>query len=254
MKYTTPGGQIWLAARQEESEVVFSIRDTGLGIPTDMLTRVFDIFAQVDQTLTRSQGGLGIGLTLTKSFVEMHGGRIEVHSDGHGQGSEFVVHLPATPGNGRYVASKTASQARSVSLPTLRILVVDDTRAAGYVLGKLLEKLGQTVRTVGDAATALETVRVEQPDLVISDIGMPHMDGYEFARRLRKLPGLETLPIVAITGYGQESDKKRAKEAGFNYHLTKPVSLEALQNLLTSFRTFPGEGDLNKAQEGRSRN
>jgi CheY-like chemotaxis protein/nitrogen-specific signal transduction histidine kinase len=241
VKYTEPGGQIWLTARNQGDEAVISVRDTGVGIPADMLSRVFEMFSQVDHTLTRAQGGLGIGLTLTKSLVELHGGRIEAHSAGLGRGSEFIVSLPLMPHSRRRpVSSPTRSS--QTSFPSRRILLVDDTPAATHVLGKLLEKMGQRVQTANDGLTALERVRREQPDLVISDIAMPDMDGYELARRLRQEPGLECLPLVALTGYGQDSDKQQAREAGFSHHLVKPVSLEALQYLLASLGSIPKEG------------
>ena len=231
-KYTDAGGRIWLTARRDGREVAISVRDNGLGIPSDMLPRVFEMFAQVDRSISRAQGGLGIGLTLAKSFVEMHHGRIEVHSGGLGQGSEFVVHLPILDrSQSSSPAPPTGSRAQ---LSRRRVLVVDDTSDARFVLGKLLELLGQQVRTANDAATALESVEREVPDLVISDIGMPSVDGYELARRLRRQPGLESVPLVALTGYGQETDKQRAKEAGFDYHLVKPVGVEVLKDLLKS--------------------
>jgi len=233
-KYTKPGGQIWLSALNEGNQAVISIRDTGVGIPAVMLPLVFEMFAQVDRTLTQAQGGLGIGLTLAKTFIEMHGGRIDAHSDGLDQGSEFVVYLPMLQDLQLHSASMSSTQIASTSVSRRQILIVDDTRAAGYVLGKLLETMGQQVRTATDAHAALESVRRDRPDLVISDIGMPNIDGYELARRLRNEPGLKGLILVALTGYGQDRDKQRAREAGFDYHLVKPVSLEALQDLLTS--------------------
>jgi PAS domain S-box-containing protein len=251
-KYTNPGGQIWLTAHNEGNEAVISVRDTGLGIPADMLPLVFEMFAQVDRTLTRAQGGLGIGLTLAKTLVEMHGGRIVAHSDGPDQGSEFLVYLPMLRDSQRRPAQTSPKQSSRTSVLRRRILVVDDTRAAGYVLGKLLETMGQQIFTATDAAAALESARRERPDLVISDIGMPNMDGYELARRLRKEPGLEGLLLVALTGYGQESDKQRAKEAGFDYHLVKPVSLEALQDLLQSLPASPGMASQVQNQQRRA--
>jgi PAS domain S-box-containing protein len=231
-KYTKPGGQIWLNAHSEGGEAVISVRDTGLGIAANMLPRVFDMFAQIDSTLTRAQGGLGVGLTLAKTFVELHGGRIEAHSDGPDQGSEFIVFLPMMRDSQSHFAQKLALRNNRTSILRRQILIVDDTRAASYVLGKLLETMGQQIFTATDAIEALECARRERPDLVISDIGMPNIDGYEFARRLRREPGLEDVLLVALTGYGQTSDKQRAKEAGFDYHLVKPVSLEALLDLL----------------------
>ena len=240
-KYTEPGGQIWLTARRERNEAVISVRDTGLGIPADVLPFVFDMFTQVDRSLARAQGGLGIGLSLAKTFVEMHGGRIEAHSEGLDRGSEFLVYLPTMSDSQRRPALTPPLRSSQSSFPCRRILVVDDTRASGYVLGRLLETMGQQVCTATDATEALESVRRERPDLVISDIGMPNIDGYELARRLRKEPDSERLILVALTGYGQETDKQQAKAAGFDYHLVKPVSLEALQALLGVFARFAGK-------------
>jgi PAS domain S-box-containing protein len=251
-KYTKPGGQIWLSVRKDGNEAAISIRDTGLGIPADMLPLVFDMFAQVDRTLTRAQGGLGIGLTLAKIFIEMHGGRIEAHSDGPDKGSEFVVHLPMLHGLERRPAFKSSMPDSQRSATRRRILIVDDTRAAGYVLGKLLETMGQQVCTAHNAATALESARRERPDLVISDIGMPGMDGYELARRLRREPGLEGLILVALTGYGQDRDKQRAKASGFDYHLVKPVGLKALQDLLASLPTSADAVSREQIQQRRA--
>jgi len=231
-KYTPPGGQIWFAAQKTATEAILSVRDDGLGIASEMLPRVFDMFSQLDSTISRSQGGLGIGLTLTKSFVEMHGGRIDAYSAGPGRGSEFVVRLPLPTDARRISQADRPSSHRSPVLPSRRVLIVDDAKAAGYILGKLLEKMGQRVSTANDALTALEIARHEKPEIVISDIGMPQMDGYQLAEHLRREPGLEKIPLVALTGYGQESDKERAKSAGFDYHLVKPVSLEVLQDLL----------------------
>lgn len=247
-KYTKPGGQIWLTARSQENEAVISVRDNGIGIPPDQLLRVFDMFAQVDHSLTRSQGGLGIGLTLARTLIEMHGGRIEVHSGGTNQGSEFLIYLPIMRDSLRHSPLKSYLPSSQASLPCRRILIVDDARAAGYVLGKLLEKMGQQVFTATDALEALESVRRKRPHLVISDIGMPFIDGYELARRLRKEQDSEKLILVALTGYGQETDKQQAKAAGFDYHLVKPVSLETLQDLLASLPDVGDPGDSNQNQ------
>jgi PAS domain S-box-containing protein len=233
-KYTRPRGQIWISARNEGDEAVISVRDTGLGIPENMLPRVFEMFAQVDRTITRSQGGLGVGLTLAKTFVELHGGRIVAHSDGPDQGSEFTIFLPMLRDCQVPLAQKLAPRNNETSLPRKRILIVDDTRAASFILGKLLETMGQQVFTATDAIEALACARRKRPNLVISDIGMPHIDGYELARRLRNEPGFKDIILVALTGYGQTSDKQQAQEAGFDYHLVKPVSLEALLDLLGS--------------------
>ena len=233
-KYTEKGGQIWLAARCRGDETVISVRDTGVGIPADMLPRVFDMFSQVDRTLSRAQGGLGIGLALARRFVEMHEGRIEAHSHGPGKGSEFVLYLPLPKDPAQAAIGAIAPPGDRVSLPARRILVVDDAPAAGYILGTLLEKIGQKVRTLNDPLSAWKAARAERPDVVFSDIGMPGMDGYELAQRLRNEPSLAGIVLVALTGYGQDNDRRRAKDAGFDHHLVKPVSFEALWDLLAS--------------------
>lgn len=232
-KYTERGGRIRLRARREADEVVLSVTDTGMGIPPEMLGRVFEMFSQVDRTLKRSQGGLGIGLTLAKHLVEMHGGRISVTSGGIGQGSEFVVRLPLATSNAPMTPPTGTPSPQSDKMPApRRILVVDDAHAAAATLAKLLEKMGQQVFIAGDAAEAIREVRERRPDLVISDIAMPDMDGYELARVLRRSPGLDGLILVALSGYGQESDRREALEAGFDRHLVKPVSYDALKALL----------------------
>jgi PAS domain S-box-containing protein len=231
-KYTERGGQIWLTTHRDGDEAVISVRDTGLGISAEMLPRVFEMFSQVDSTRTRAQGGLGIGLTLAKSLVQMHGGRIEAHSDGLGRGSEFVVHLPLIASSPPPIARAISPTTSARSLPAWKVLIVDDVEAALYTLAELLANMGQRVRTAQDAASAIEQARRERPDLVISDIAMPNVDGYELAQLLRKEPGLEGVMLVALTGYGQDSDKHRAVQAGFDYHLVKPVTLETLEHLL----------------------
>ena len=242
-KYTPEGGTIWVATRLEGPDVVVSVRDSGLGSPGDMLHRIFDMFAQVDRTHRRSQGGLGIGLTLAKRLVEMHDGEIEARSAGPGQGSEFVVRLPILTSTAVPPASLPTADV-PVAVPELapptwqgKVLIVDDTRAAAYVLAKLLETLGQKVETVDGAERAMEQVRRQPPDLIISDITMPDIDGYELARMLRREPGLEQIPLVAITGHGEERDRRQTREAGFDYHIVKPVSLTALLELLRAIPT-----------------
>lgn len=232
-KYTESGGLIELAVQPEDRQAVISVRDTGLGIPREMLPRVFEMFAQMDHTRSREQGGLGIGLALAKHLIEMHGGRIEARSDGLGKGSQFIVRLPlADYGRGGRTAEPTSLP--SQPLPARKILVVDDTRAALFVLDKLLTAMGQRVRTVSDAASALESARCDPPDVVISDIGMPGIDGYELAKQLRQEPRLKDVVLVALTGYGQVSDRQRAKDAGFDHHIVKPVDVSNLQTLLAA--------------------
>lgn len=230
-KYTEEGGQIKLTVRREGAEAVVKVRDNGLGIPTEMLSRVFDMFSQVDRVRRRAQGGLGIGLSLAKRLVRMHDGTIEAQSEGPGKGSEFIVRLPlATEIPPQRTAESGASSC--AELPSFKVLVVDDTRAAAHVLSKLLEAMGQQVQTANDAHTALTMALHDRPDLVISDISMPDVDGFELARQLRAQPELEGLTLVALTGFGQDSDRQQTKAAGFDFHLVKPVSVDDLKNLL----------------------
>jgi len=234
-KFTEEGGQLWLTVRREGDEAVVSIRDTGLGISADMLPRVFDMFAQVDRTLKRAQGGLGIGLTLARTLVEMHGGRVEVRSEGPGKGSEFTVRLPLAV-NDDPVAE---GQPRGTDPPPSglcprRVLVVDDNRDGANSLGLLLKYLGADAHIVYDGPSALEAIRTYRPAIVFLDIGMPGMDGHEVARRVRQEPELAAVVLVALTGWGQEEDRHRSREAGFDHHLVKPVDADALQALLAS--------------------
>jgi two-component system CheB/CheR fusion protein len=208
------------------------VRDTGVGIPAEMLPRVFDLFTQVDRSLDRSQGGLGIGLTLVRRLVEMHGGTVHAVSAGPGQGSEFIVRLPLLAG----APAGTGGPARAEPPPPppagRRVLVVDDNADAAQSLALLLELGGHDVRVVHDGLAALKTAEPFRPEVVFLDIGLPEMDGYEVARRLRKLPGTEKALLLALTGYGQEGDRRRSREAGFDRHLVKPVDPEVLRALL----------------------
>ena len=237
-KYTEPGGQIWLTAHREGNEAVISVRDSGMGIPADMLPFVFDMFTQVDRSLSRAQGGLGIGLSLAKTLVEMHGGRIEAHSEGLDRGSEFLVYIPMMLDSQRHVRSNTIAN-WTIGRPESQNLNRRRYASRRLCPWQVVGDDGTASLHCTDATAALESVRRERPDLVISDIGMPNIDGYELARRLRKEPDSERLILVALTGYGQETDKQRAKAAGFDYHLVKPVGLEALQALLASLPDSP---------------
>jgi two-component system CheB/CheR fusion protein len=195
-----------------------------------MLERIFELFQQVDQTLERAHGGLGIGLTLVKRLVEMHGGQVEARSAGPGQGSEFIVTLPLCA---EVAASELAPAPRaSGAVPNLRILVVDDVQASAKTLAMMLRSIGQEVWMAHDGPAALAAARDRQPDVIFLDIAMPGMSGYEVARQIRADPALHDVFLVALTGYGQEEDRRRAIEAGFDQHVTKPAGLAILEQLL----------------------
>ncbi|MEX2140043.1 MAG: PAS domain S-box protein [Pirellulales bacterium] len=234
-KYTLAGGQIVVAARCEADEVVVSIRDTGIGIPRDMLPRVFDMFAQITNDLRRTQDGLGIGLSLVRTLVSMHGGTVEAESAGLGHGSQFIVRLPLAKIEPEESNDEHRQSGPEPSLiPARRIIAVDDNRDAADSLGMLLKILGADVHVAYDGQSALEAIRICRPAVVLLDLGMPGMDGYEVARRIRQNPEASKVLLIALTGWGQEEDRRRTKEAGFDHHLIKPVELSALQALLAS--------------------
>jgi signal transduction histidine kinase/ActR/RegA family two-component response regulator len=231
VKYTEEGGQIWLTVQRAGPNVVLKVRDTGTGIRSEMLPKIFDLFTQANRTYDRAQGGLGIGLTLVRSLVSLHGGTVTVQSDGPGQGSEFVVTLPLAM---EMADSRmhTSPPSQLAAFPPLRLMVVDDNRDAADSLTMLLRFLGADVETVHDGPTALKTIRTHLPNVVLLDIGMPEMDGYDVARQIRQYPEFEHVTLIALTGWGQDDDRRRSREAGFDYHLVKPIELSALQELL----------------------
>jgi CheY-like chemotaxis protein/nitrogen-specific signal transduction histidine kinase len=239
-KYTDEGGHIRLEAAREGREAVIRVRDNGMGLPADLLPHVFDLFSQADRSLDRSQGGLGIGLTLVRRLVEMHGGRVEARSDGPGQGSEFIVRLPAETSS---VAPSPGAAAGDSARPAsggLKVLVVEDNVDSAKMMSFMLELGGHQVRMAHDGAEALEAARAFGPHAVLCDIGLPGMNGYEVAARLRQQPDFQQTPLIALTGYGEEEARRRSKEAGFDYHLVKPVEPDALGALLGSLRGTPG--------------
>ena len=230
-KYAGRNGVIWVAADRQNGQVAVSIRDNGPGIPKNMLSQIFEMFKQVDQTTERSFGGLGIGLSLVKQLVELHGGTVEARSEGPGMGSEFIVTLPAQ--HSGQSSSTTHHVLHDVSsIPRHRILVVDDIEASATTLAMILKGKGQDVSTANDGESAIRQVLESKPDVVFLDISMPRMDGYEVARRLRRHDELKGLVLVALTGYGQDEDRRKAIEAGFNHHMVKPTSSEELTQLL----------------------
>ena len=229
-RYTMPGGQIWISASRVEDEAEIRVRDTGIGVPPDVLERVFEPFMQSDDSLARSDGGLGVGLTLVRSLVEIHGGRVEASSPGLGQGSEFVIRLPArVPAD---FATPAAEPAVTSAARSLKILVVEDNVDAAESLASLLRLWNHDVSVVHDGRTALEAARLQQPEVVLLDIGLPGLDGYQVAQRLRDEVGLDHALLVAMTGYGQPEDRRRSHEAGIHHHFVKPVEPAVLRNLL----------------------
>jgi PAS domain S-box-containing protein len=231
-KYTDQGGRIWLTLDREGEQVVFRVRDSGVGISKEVLPKLFDLFTQAETTLDRSQGGLGIGLTLVRGLIELHGGTVEALSEGPGKGSEFVVRIPALVEKVK-VPDQTGDFGALSKVPPCRIVVVDDNVDAGDSLAELLSESGHEVRVAYDGFSALDLVRVHKPNVVLLDIGLPKMDGYEVARKLRDAHG-NGLVLVALTGYGQQEDQRRSKEAGFDFHIVKPPTPQALQTVLTA--------------------
>jgi PAS domain S-box-containing protein len=233
-KYTDPGGHIWLTVQREDGEVVLRVQDNGIGIAPEILPKVFDLFVQAERRLDRSQGGVGIGLTLVKKLVELHGGTIRALSAGIGQGSEFVARLPAFTGERRAPEGVKTEREEARAVPRRQVLVVDDNVDAADSLAMLLRLEGQDVRAAHDGRQALALAGEFRPELVFLDIGMPGMDGYEVCRRLRQQPGLEGALVVALTGWGQDEDRRRSRDAGFDLHFVKPVEPGALRQLLVN--------------------
>jgi CheY-like chemotaxis protein len=233
-KYTNPGGRIELSARQVGEHAVVRVRDNGIGILPKHLNSVFEMFMQVDRSSRHSQGGLGIGLTLARSLVAMHGGQITAHSNGPGTGSEFVVTLPALARSALVPQTDTAP----ARLPARRVLVVDDNRDAADTLSTLLRALGVTVASAYSGREALDAVGPFAPDIVLLDIGMPDMDGYETSRRIRAKYANDVV-LVALTGWGQDEDLRQSRAAGFDHHLVKPPDMERLREILTVMPSEP---------------
>jgi CheY-like chemotaxis protein/two-component sensor histidine kinase len=232
-KYTDSGGEISLAALREHGEAVIRVRDNGIGIAPEMQARLFEMFAQAEDSLARSRGGLGIGLALARTLVELHDGRIEAHSAGRGAGTEFVVRLPLARRASRAVqAGKASPLAQAPPRERRRVLVVDDNVDAARTLEALLRELGHDVEVAHDGRAALAAARERRPEVVLLDLSMPGMDGIEVARALRRQPGFADVRFAAVTGLGQEADRRRTSEAGFDAHLVKPLSPEDLRRVL----------------------
>jgi PAS domain S-box-containing protein len=230
-KYSEKGGHIWLTAERQGDEVVVSVRDSGIGIAAEHLPRLFEMFSQVEPALERSQGGLGIGLSLVKGLVELHGGRVEANSAGPGKGSEFIVRIGVVDGLAP-VKSEPVQTERPRSGPKRRVLVVDDNRDAADSLVMMLRMMGHETDTAYDGLEAVHAAATFRPDVVLLDIGLPKLNGYEAARYIRSQPWGKGMALIALTGWGQDEDKRRALEAGCDYHLTKPVEAATLEKLL----------------------
>jgi PAS domain S-box-containing protein len=232
-KYTEANGHIWVSADRDAGDVLLRVRDDGIGIAPDMLPHVFELFVQADHTSTKAQGGLGIGLTLAKSLVQMHGGALEAHSPGLGKGCEFVVRLPLmVQQRERVVEGSDEERPHEASSSGQRLLVVDDNQDAATSLAMLLRLQGHEVRVAHDGPTALAMAESYSPSVILLDIGMPGMDGFEVARRLRALPRVEPVVLAALTGWGQQEDRRRTAEAGFDHHFVKPLDAKVLGSLL----------------------
>jgi CheY-like chemotaxis protein/anti-sigma regulatory factor (Ser/Thr protein kinase) len=239
-KYTDAGGQIRLEVRCLPGETEFKVSDTGIGLAPSLLPTIFEMFSQVDSVIDRSEGGLGIGLALVKGLAALHGGRVHAASEGAGKGSTFTIHIPGE----QLTAGKR--EAAPASQPGVhangRILVVDDNIDAGTTLAMVLRSYGHTVFTADSGATGLRVGEQERPDVVILDIGMPEMNGYEVARRLRRTAWGSDVLLLALTGWGQKEDIERAHNAGFDGHMTKPAAPERMEQLLEDFLTTRGVG------------
>ncbi len=234
-KYTDRGGRVWLTAERQGSDAVVTVRDTGIGVPAEHLSRVFDMFAQVERSQDRAQGGLGIGLHLVKRLVAMHGGSVSAHSDGPGKGSEFAIRLPLPMLDGEKGGGGEGKAKAAEGSPSgLKVLIVDDNRDAAASLGMLLRIAGHDVRTAHDGLEAVGAADGFRPDVVLLDIGLPRLNGYDVARRLRQQPWGQQAVLIAVTGWGQDGDRQRSKEAGFDHHMVKPVDPSALLDLLTT--------------------
>ena len=234
-------GQIWLGVKvvpaeknPDAQEAVVRIKDNKIGISADLLSRIFDVFTQADATSERSKGGLGIGLTLARHLVDLHGGSIQATSEGLGKGSEFIVRLPLA----ELVLDVNAGRRRAPEalrpIPSYkRILVVDDVRIQAKSMGMLLELMGFEVRIAHDGSGALAALQEFLPDVALIDIGLPEINRYEVARRIRALPQFKDILLIAQTGWGRDTDRERARQAGFDYHLTKPIDHQRLEKILT---------------------
>jgi CheY-like chemotaxis protein len=221
-----------LVVERTAEAVAIRVSDTGIGMTSEFAGHAFEMFAQADSTRTRADGGLGIGLSLVRAIIEMHGGTVTAHSDGLNRGSEFTVQLPIRPATGSVIEQAVENTGQRRAPRSRRMLIVDDHRDSAQSLAMLLRTMGNVVHTTYDGPSALEAAAIYQPQIVLSDIGLPGMNGYELAKALRKLPGLENVVLVAVTGWGQEEDRQLCLKAGFDHHVVKPIDIETLQKLM----------------------
>lgn len=233
-KYTDPGGQISVSAAREGDVVVIRVRDTGIGIPADVLPSIFDMFTQAQLPLERSQGGLGVGLSLVDKLVRLHGGTVSAYSAGVGSGSEFTIRLPAAPKMPRPAAQNVPAPAAPAPQKLCRVLVVDDNQDSADSLAMLLRIMGHETKTAHDGEQALTLADEYRPDIAILDIGLPKLNGYDLARQIREKAWAKDTVLVALTGWGQQEHRRRSAESGFDHHLTKPVALDVLQEILAA--------------------
>ncbi len=239
-KYTPPGGRIWLTAERKGDEAVVSVRDTGIGIPPDALGNIFDMFSQVDRSIERTTGGLGIGLALVRGLVEMHGGTVEAHSVGQDKGSTFTVRLPALHDGAEAGEEGPAGEGARGASARRRILVVDDSRDSAASMAMMLRLIGYEVRTANDGAEAVVEAEQFRPGAVLMDVGMPRLNGYDATRLIRERPWGKGMVVIALTGWGQEADRAKSSEAGCDGHLVKPVHLPDLEKLLAELLSRKG--------------
>jgi CheY-like chemotaxis protein len=243
-KYTEPSGHIRIRADGQGSMACIDVQDDGVGIAKEMLPRVFGLFVQAPQTIDRARGGLGLGLPIVQGLVRAFGGTVSVHSDGLGRGSRFRVELPLYEANSRHPSTPPAPAPHLAQAK--RVLIVDDNTDALEVMAEALSLLGYRAHPASNAQQALELAERVHPDLALLDIGLPGLDGYELGKRLRALPGLQSLTLVALTGYGQASDRARSQSAGFAAHLVKPVELSVIEKLLKEL-SAPPRAELTRA-------
>jgi CheY-like chemotaxis protein len=231
-KYTEKAGRIAITAARAGAWVELAVRDSGIGIDADMLPRVFDLFVQERQALDRSQGGLGLGLSIVKNLVELHGGTVRADSPGRGHGTTITIRVPALAGAPAVDRPQRAPARPLTGGDGRRVLVVDDNPDAAAMLADLLAAMGYVTRVANDGPQALRVAAEFDPELALLDIGLPVMDGYELAQHLRDRPGSRPLRLIAVTGYGQEADKQRTREARFDAHLVKPVDVDHLEGVI----------------------